>query len=164
MLSNSAKSLDSLANGEPQKVCRDFFDSMLEQYGSVPNIALMSGAGDALKIRSSSSSVSTQLVSADSTKPDAAKGDFTRLLPRKPWSSMPNIRITFIGETETTEIECIPMKVIVAEVENGTKPAYDVHVYSDPITGTKHGTTTERRRRSWWKRTKKFVRRMFCCA
>jgi hypothetical protein len=68
---------------------------------------------------------------------------------------MPNIHITF-GETEATEIECIPMKVLV-----GTKPAYDVHVFSDPITITSHGTTTERRRRSWWKRTKKFVRRMF---
>jgi hypothetical protein len=149
MLSNSAKSLDSLANGEPQKVCRDFFDSMSKQYGLAPNIALTSGAGDASKIRSSSS---------DSTKRDAAKSDFTRL-PKKPWwSSMPNIHITF-GETEATEIECIPMKVLV-----GTKPAYDVHVFSDPITITSHRTTTERRRRSWWKRTKKFVRRMFCCA
>jgi hypothetical protein len=67
-------------------------------------------------------------------------------------------------QTGATEIECIPMKVIVAEVENGTKLAYDVHVYSDPITGTNHGTTTEHRRRSWWKRRKTFVRRMFCCA
>jgi hypothetical protein len=196
MLSNSAKSLDSLANDEPQKVDSDDVDS---------NIGLISGAGDALEIQSSSS-VPTQLVSTDSAKPGAEKGDFTRL-SKKPWSSMPNIHITFgeteatevesismkvldstkpdaakddftrlqkkpwssmpnihiaFGETEATEVESIPMKVL-AEIENETKPAYDEHVYSDPITNTSHGTTTERRRRSWWKRTKKFVRRMFCC-
>jgi hypothetical protein len=75
---------------------------------------------------------------------------------------MPNIRITF-GETKAAEFEGIPMKVL-AEIENGTKPAYDMHVYLDPISNTSHRTITERRRRSWWKRTKKFVRRMFCCA
>uniref|UniRef100_A0A2S2PKH2 Uncharacterized protein n=1 Tax=Schizaphis graminum TaxID=13262 RepID=A0A2S2PKH2_SCHGA len=134
MLSNSTKSLNSLANDEPQNVVRDFFDSASKQYGSVPNIALMSSADDALEIQSSLS-IPTQLVSADSIKPDAAKGDFTRL-PKKPWSSIPNIHITF-DETEATEIECIPMNVLV-EIENGTKPAYDVHVYSDLITNTSH--------------------------
>jgi hypothetical protein len=161
MLSNSEK---SLANGEPQEVCRDLFDSTTKQYGSVPNIALMSGDGDALKIRSSSPISSPQLVSADSAKQDAAKGaEFTRP-PKRPWSSMPNIHITF-SETEAIESECVSVEVAVVEVENGTEPADDVHVYSDPITNTSHGATTERRRRrSWWKRTKKFVRRMFCCA
>jgi len=132
MLSSSAK---SLANGEPQKVSRDFFDSITKQYGSVPNIALMSGA-DALKI------IITVFV-IDQT---GRRKGWLHPSTEKTIISIPNIHITF-GETEEIELECISMKVL-AEVENGTKPAY-VHVYSDPITNTSHGTTTERGRRSW---------------
>ncbi|CAH1722605.1 unnamed protein product [Aphis gossypii] len=134
----------------------------------MPNIAVMSGANDdvfELEIQSLTSA-SMQQTSDGPIISEVAKDKFA-CPPKRLWCSMPNIYIEF-DANNTTKSEFIPMMRVLTNTENGSiKPTLD-----DPITdlGTVAdeltATTVEKglRRRSLWKRTKKFVRRMFCCA
>jgi len=86
---------------------------------------------------------------------------------------MPNIYIRF---DETEEPICcggscakyIPVQVSTEVDEGPTEPIYaydklDPEIASHrAVTGIEK-TTVQRGRRSWWKRTRKFVRQLFCC-
>jgi hypothetical protein len=127
MLSVSVK--PSPASDQTERVNRDFSGLVARKYASMPSIAMLCGTGDGMEIRLSSSA-STRSASVGPTELDVASDDFVSP-PRKPYSSMQNMYITFSATEETIISEGIPMQVS-AEVENGqTKPVY-VHVFLDP--------------------------------
>ncbi|CAH1737001.1 unnamed protein product [Aphis gossypii] len=128
--------------------------------------AVISGANEVLEIQFSTSAP-MQKISGGPVVLDMAREEFASL-PKKSWYSMPNIHLEF-DANNTTKSKCIPMMQALKKAENGSvKPTQD-----DSITDLSKvadeeftATTVEKglRRRSLWKRTKKFVRRMFCCA
>jgi hypothetical protein len=153
------------ANGQSEKVHSEFSGLTTRQYFSMPNIAVMYGAGDAIETQSPSS-VSTRPVV--SVGPAAASDDLIGP-PKKLCSSMPNIHVTF-GATEATGFKRIPAQASVEDKNDQiTKPVDVVYTSLDSIASSEGGIeftvpTTQRRRCTWWKRTKKFARRLFCCA
>ena len=75
----------------------------------------------------------------------------------------PNICVTFT----VSEVECIPVRASVEDL-NELKISADGQMSTDAVTSCEvenefKVTSTQRGGRTWWKRTKKFVRRLFCC-
>jgi len=128
--------------------------------------AVISGAKEVLEVQSSTSTP-TQRIFGGPEVPEIAREEFAGP-PKRLWCSMPNIHLEF-DANNTNKSKCIPMMQILNSAENGSiKPTLD-----DPMTDLSTvaddeltATTVEKgpRRRSLWKRTKKIVRRMFCCA
>ncbi|CAH1721888.1 unnamed protein product [Aphis gossypii] len=89
--------------------------------------------------------------------------------PKKLWCSMPNIHLE-LDATNTNESKCIPVMQVLANAENGSikmtldDPIIDLGTVADDELTATSVEKGPRRRRSLWKRTKKIVRRIFCCA
>jgi hypothetical protein len=151
------------ANGQSEKVYREFSGLTTRQYYSMPNIAVMYGVGDAIELQSLSS-VSTRQVSVGPIERDVTSDDLNGP-SRKSCSLMPNIHVKF-STTEATGFQCITVQAS-AEVKNGLTIPADVLTSLDSIASSEGGIVftvpmTLRECRTWWKRTKKFVRRLFC--
>jgi len=126
--------------------------------------AVISGANEVLAIQSSTSAP-MQKNSGGPVVPETAREKFADP-PKKLWCSMPNIHLEF-DENNTTKSKYIPMMQVLTNAESGSvKPALYPITDHGTVTDELTATTVEKglRRRSLWKRTKTFVRRMFCCA
>jgi len=138
----------------PEMVREEFAGPPKRLWCSMPNIHLEFDASNTNK--TSDGPVVPEVVSDKFAGP-----------PKKLWCSMPNIHLEF-DATNTNKSKCIPVMQVLANAENGSikmtldDPIIDLGtVADDELTTVEKGP---RRRRSLWKRTKKFVRRMFCCA
>jgi len=77
------------------------------------------------------------------------------------------VKFSTTEASEATGFQCIPVQASV-EVKNGLTIPDDELTSLDSIASSEGGIvftvpTTQRECRTWWKRTKKFVRRLFCC-